>query len=40
MRTLITTLVVGLAAGGALAQTWPTRPVTLLVPFPPAAPPT
>jgi tripartite-type tricarboxylate transporter receptor subunit TctC len=36
MRTLLTTLVLGLAAaGGVQAQTWPDKPVTLLVPFPP-----
>ena len=36
MKKLLTTLVVGLAvAAGVEAQTWPDKPVTLLVPFPP-----
>jgi tripartite-type tricarboxylate transporter receptor subunit TctC len=36
MKRLITTLLCGaLAATGALAQTWPDKQVTLLVPFPP-----
>jgi tripartite-type tricarboxylate transporter receptor subunit TctC len=36
MRKLIATLAFGLAAsGGAHAQAWPAKPVTLLVPFPP-----
>ena len=36
MRKLLTTLVLGLAAAaGVQAQTWPDKPVTLLVPFPP-----
>ncbi len=36
MKKLLTTLVVGLAvAAGVQAQTWPDKPVTLLVPFPP-----
>ena len=35
MRKLIATFVLGLAATGALAQAWPNRPVTLVVPFPP-----
>jgi tripartite-type tricarboxylate transporter receptor subunit TctC len=35
MRKLIATFVLGLAATGAFAQAWPTKPVTLLVPFPP-----
>ena len=35
MRKLLATLVLGLAATGAFAQAWPSKPVTLLVPFPP-----
>jgi len=36
MRKLILTLALGLAASvGAHAQAWPSKPVTLLVPFPP-----
>ena len=36
MRKLLTTLALGLAAAtGAQAQAWPSKPVTLLVPFPP-----
>jgi tripartite-type tricarboxylate transporter receptor subunit TctC len=36
MRKLLTALVLGLAAAaGVQAQTWPDKPVTLLVPFPP-----
>lgn len=36
MKKLLTTLVFGLAAAaGVEAQTWPDKPVTLLVPFPP-----
>jgi tripartite-type tricarboxylate transporter receptor subunit TctC len=36
MRKLLATLALGLfAAGGAHAQAWPSKPVTLLVPFPP-----
>jgi tripartite-type tricarboxylate transporter receptor subunit TctC len=35
MRKLLATLTLGLAATGALAQSWPNKPVTLLVPFPP-----
>jgi tripartite-type tricarboxylate transporter receptor subunit TctC len=35
MRKLIATFVLGLAATGAFAQAWPSKPVTLLVPFPP-----
>ena len=36
MKKLLTTLAVGLAvAAGVQAQTWPDKPVTLLVPFPP-----
>ena len=36
VRKLLTTLALGLAvAASAQAQTWPSKPVTLLVPFPP-----
>ncbi|MEN2388247.1 tripartite tricarboxylate transporter substrate binding protein [Comamonas sp. A7-5] len=36
MKRLITTLTLSLVAcGAAIAQTWPARPVTMLVPFPP-----
>jgi tripartite-type tricarboxylate transporter receptor subunit TctC len=35
MKALFTTLALGLAALAAQAQTWPARPVTLVVPFPP-----
>jgi len=35
MKKLLTTLALALAATGALAQAWPAKPVTLLVPFPP-----
>jgi len=35
MRKIIATLALGLAATGAFAQAWPSKPVTLIVPFPP-----
>ena len=35
MRKLLVTLALGVAAAGAHAQAWPSKPVTLLVPFPP-----
>src|SRR6185295_3525852 len=36
MKKLLTTLTLGLAVtAGAHAQAWPSKPVTLLVPFPP-----
>ena len=35
MRRLLAGLALGLAAGGALAQAWPSKPVTMIVPFPP-----
>jgi tripartite-type tricarboxylate transporter receptor subunit TctC len=35
MRKLVAALAFGLASTGALAQAWPSKPVTLIVPFPP-----
>ena len=35
MRKLFAALGLGLAATGALAQAWPSKPVTMIVPFPP-----
>lgn len=35
MKKLLTTLALTLAAMSGLAQSWPSKPVTLLVPFPP-----
>jgi len=35
MRRLLAGLALGLAASGALAQAWPSKPVTMIVPFPP-----
>ena len=35
MRKALAALVMGLAATGAFAQAWPTKPVTMIVPFPP-----
>src|SRR5204862_5413315 len=35
MRKALAALVMGLAATGALAQAWPSKPVTMIVPFPP-----
>src|SRR6185503_17886549 len=35
MRKLIAALALGLASTGALAQAWPSKPVTMIVPFPP-----
>ena len=35
MRNLIATLAFSLAASGAYAQAWPTKSVTMIVPFPP-----
>ena len=35
MRKLIAALGLSLAATGALAQAWPSKPVTMIVPFPP-----
>ena len=35
MRQLLATLALALAATGAFAQAWPTKPVTMIVPFPP-----
>ena len=35
MKKLFATLALGLAATGAFAQAWPSKPVTMIVPFPP-----
>ena len=35
MRKIVAALAVGLASTGALAQAWPAKPVTMIVPFPP-----
>ena len=35
MRKVVAALALGLAATGALAQAWPSKPVTMIVPFPP-----
>jgi tripartite-type tricarboxylate transporter receptor subunit TctC len=35
MRRVLAVLALGLAATGALAQAWPSKPVTMIVPFPP-----
>jgi tripartite-type tricarboxylate transporter receptor subunit TctC len=35
MRRVLAALALGLAATGALAQAWPSKPVTMIVPFPP-----
>ena len=35
MRKALAALAMGLAATGALAQAWPSKPVTMIVPFPP-----
>jgi len=35
MRKALAALALGLATSGALAQAWPTKPVTMIVPFPP-----
>ena len=35
MRKVFAALALGLAATGALAQSWPSKPVTMIVPFPP-----
>lgn len=34
-RTLIAAAALALAAGGVLAQPWPAKPVTMIIPFPP-----
>src|SRR3982074_1999053 len=35
MRKTVAALALRLAATGALAQAWPSKPVTMIVPFPP-----
>src|SRR5690349_24252797 len=35
MRKTLAALAFGFAATGALAQAWPSKPVTMIVPFPP-----
>src|SRR5690242_9328314 len=35
MKRILATLACALAATGALAQAWPSKPVTMIVPFPP-----
>ncbi|NNU45474.1 Bug family tripartite tricarboxylate transporter substrate binding protein [Ramlibacter montanisoli] len=35
MKKMLTATLLSLAAAGAFAQAWPTRPVTIVVPFPP-----
>jgi tripartite-type tricarboxylate transporter receptor subunit TctC len=35
MRTALAALALGLASTGVLAQAWPSKPVTMIVPFPP-----
>jgi tripartite-type tricarboxylate transporter receptor subunit TctC len=35
MRRFVAAVILGAAASGAYAQAWPTKPVTLIVPFPP-----
>ena len=35
MRRFVAALALGLTATGALAQAWPSKPVTMIVPFPP-----
>ena len=41
LLTILAAILLGPASTGiAAAQNYPTRPITMIVPFPPAAPPT